>query len=85
MAEDLRVRPADLTQLARPNRGLLPVEQMRRVIDGRDPRVRSHGTLEMPVWGDAFVKREGLSEAAARARIEAIIRYLDSIQERSGH
>jgi hypothetical protein len=33
---------------------------------------------------DDSTKREGLSEEAAGARIEAFVRYLDSIQERSG-
>ena len=83
VAEGLRVRPADLTQLAKKNGGMFPMEKTRRIIDGRD--VRPHGTFEMPVWGDAFTKREGLSEEGARARIEALVRYLDSIQERSGH
>jgi len=39
--------------------------------------------MEMPVWGNAFTRHEGLSEAVARARIAAIVRYLASIQERS--
>ena len=85
VADNLRVRPMDLTQLARQNGGMFPAERARRVIDGREARVRAHGSIEMPVWGDAFIKREGLSEPAARARIAAIVRYLDSIQERSGH
>ncbi len=82
MAGNLRVAPANLTQLARKNGGLFPRERARRIIDGRD--VSSHGTGEMPVWGDAFTKREGLTEAAARARIDALVRYLDSLQERPG-
>jgi mono/diheme cytochrome c family protein len=85
VADGFRVRPQDLTQFARRNGGAFPAEATRRIIDGRDVRVRSHGASGMPVWGDAFVKREGLDERAARARIEAIVRYLESIQERSGH
>ena len=85
VAEALRVRPSDLTQLARGNGGVFPAEQTRRIIDGRDPHIRAHGTFEMPVWGDAFSRREGLSEAEVRTRIEAIVRYLDSMQERTGH
>ena len=82
-AAGLRVKPADLSQFAKKNGGRFPMEKTRRIIDGRE--VGPHGTFEMPVWGDAFVKREGLSEEAARARIDALVRYLDSIQERSGH
>jgi hypothetical protein len=37
----------------------------------------------MPVWGDAFRSaREGLSPEAAKARIDAVVRYLEAIQER---
>ena len=49
-----------------------------RIIDGRD--VPSHGDREMPVWGDIF--KIGASGAAAKARIDAIVRYLAGIQER---
>jgi mono/diheme cytochrome c family protein len=85
IAESLKTRPPNLTQLARLNGGTFPAEQTRRVIDGREARVRAHGTIEMPVWGDAFIRREGLTDAAARARIDAIVRYLDAIQERIAH
>ena len=41
--------------------------------------------MEMPVWGDAFKWREGLPEDGIRARIDALVRYLETIQERAGH
>jgi hypothetical protein len=47
--------------------------------------VKAHGTLEMPVWGDAFKWRLGLDENGIKARIEAIVRYVESLQERAGH
>ena len=81
VGENLRVLPADLTQLANRNGGAFVSAKIQRIIDGRD--VRAHGHIDMPVWGDAFKRREGLSEEAVRARIEAIVRYLASIQERS--
>jgi hypothetical protein len=35
----------------------------------------------MPVWGDAFKRSvEGYSEKAVKARIEAIVDYLRSLQ-----
>ena len=83
-AEALRIKPADLTQFALRNGGIFPNEKVRRLIDGRDA-VRAHGNIEMPIWGDAFQIREGLSESAAKGRIEAIMYYLGSIQQRSGH
>jgi len=84
VAETLRTRPADLTQLSRPADGGFVAQRIQRVIDGRDRNLKAHGSFEMPVWGDAFKRRDGLSEEAVRARIEAIVRYLQSIQPRLG-
>jgi mono/diheme cytochrome c family protein len=82
VSSQLRRLPPSLTSFAVRNSGVFPSERVRRIIDGRD--IPAHGTFEMPVWGDAFRRtREGLSEAAAAARIDAIVRYLDSIQERA--
>ena len=46
-------------------------------------RWRSHGDREMPVWGDVFrIPRERGATSPAAARIDAIVRYLQAIQER---
>jgi mono/diheme cytochrome c family protein len=82
-AEELRHRPADLTQFARQNGGVFNDALVHRIVDGRT--VKAHGTMEMPVWGDTFKWRQGLDEDGIRARIEALVRYLESIQERAGH
>jgi mono/diheme cytochrome c family protein len=82
MADQLRRMPPSLTSFAVRNGGVFPSERLKRIIDGRD--VPAHGNSEMPVWGDAFRRtREGLSGDAATARIEAIVRYLETIQERA--
>jgi mono/diheme cytochrome c family protein len=82
LASQMRTSPPDLTQFARRNGGVFPSERVRRIIDGRD--VSSHGDRNMPVWGDSFrrTSRDGSAEAA-NARIEALVRYLRSIQERA--
>lgn len=82
VAADLLTRPADLTQLATRTEGAFLAAMIQRMIDGRDRYIKAHGSVEMPIWGDAF-KREGLSEEAIKARIEAIVRYLRSIQQQS--
>src|SRR5262245_38689220 len=69
-ASALKVPPADLTAMARNNGGTFPTAKATRAIRG--PIVGSHGSLEMPVWGDAFRKRDGLSDAAVTDRIYAI-------------
>jgi mono/diheme cytochrome c family protein len=82
-AEELRHRPADLTQFASRNGGVFNAARIQSIVDGRT--VKAHGTLEMPVWGDAFKLRGGLPEEGIKARIEALVRYLETIQERAGH
>lgn len=82
MASELRRLPPNLTSYAIHNDGVFPSERLRNVIDGR--LVGSHGTSEMPVWGDAFKRtRDGLSEEAAKARIDAIVKYLETLQDRA--
>ena len=83
VADDFRHRPADLTQVAKRNGGVFNASKVHAIVDGR--AVKAHGTTEMPVWGDAFKWKQGLPEEAIRARIEALVRYLESIQERAGH
>lgn len=77
----LRHEPPDLTRYTARNGGVFPRERVLRIVDGRD--IPAHGDRDMPIWGDAFSRREGLSESAARARVEAIVRYLQAIQERA--
>jgi mono/diheme cytochrome c family protein len=84
VADALKVRPADLTQIAKRTDGAFIAERIRRMVDGRDRYIKAHGSIEMPVWGDAFRRREGLGDEAIKARIDAIVKYLQSIQQRSG-
>jgi mono/diheme cytochrome c family protein len=84
LAPALKARVPDLTQIADKNGGLFPRARVARIIDGRD--VVSHGDPEMPVWGTAFKSTEdGYSEASVRARIEAVVHYLETIQHRNAH
>ena len=81
LTEHLRHTPPDLTQFTKRNGGTFPRELIRRIIDGRDVPV--HGDREMPVWGEAFKAVAGSNAAAVNARIEAVVRYLEGIQERA--
>jgi cytochrome c553 len=77
-----RHAPPDLTKYAMRNGGVFPSERLTRIIDGRD--IPSHIDREMPVWGTTFKRasKDG-NETTARARIEALVRFLQSIQERT--
>ena len=83
IASSLRVRPGDLTQFAAKNGGVFPAAKTGRIIDGRD--VGAHGNPDMPVWGRVFRSSQGAvdANAQAKARVAAIVRFLESIQERS--
>ena len=75
-----RKAPPDLTKYATANGGIFPSERLARIIDGRD--APSHIDGGMPVWGNAFrraTKEDGGEKA--RARIDALVRFLQSIQE----
>src|SRR5262245_8615749 len=68
LADQLRFAPADLTRLARRNKGRFDSEQVQRVIDGRFP-IKGHGGGEMPVWGDVFLEpRDGYSRDGVRKK-----------------
>jgi len=80
LADHLRIRPPDLTLFAKRNAGKFATDKVERIIDGRAP-VKGHGGSDMPVWGDAFKRSsEGYSEAAVKARIKALVEYLEGLQ-----
>ena len=67
------------------SKGIFPSDRVFQLIDGRQ-MVKAHGESQMPVWGDAFSRTtEDSSEESIKERIEALVGYLESIQERSGH
>jgi mono/diheme cytochrome c family protein len=85
LADSMRRRPADLTEIARRNQGVFPRDQVFRTIDGRQP-VRGHGGANMPVWGDVFTRSSEVpNEAAVTERIEALVRYLEGLQARTAN
>jgi mono/diheme cytochrome c family protein len=80
IAELMKVRPADLTQLARENDGTFPADKLARIIDGRAD-VAAHGDREMPVWGQSFLETAG-NEADVKTRIQQLVDFLQTIQEK---
>jgi mono/diheme cytochrome c family protein len=80
LAANLRVRPPDLTTLAKRGGGKFDADKVHRIVDGRDP-VKGHGGPDMPVWGDAFKRSgEGYSEEKVKQRIGALVEHLRSVQ-----
>lgn len=77
LAKDLKVPPADLTQIAFRNQGDFSPDQVARRIDGREP-VKGHGSKDMPAWGEAFQITDG--SEGAKEKIKDLTHYLWSIQ-----
>jgi mono/diheme cytochrome c family protein len=82
VAPFFKLRPPDLTQIARRSAGEFPAEKVRQIIDGRQ-RTLPHGTREMPVWGLELELADGQSadpRKQADANISLLVEYLRSIQ-----
>ena len=80
LADSMRTRPADLTEIAKRNKGVFPRDLVYRMIDGRQP-VKGHGGADMPVWGDAFGRTTDGVDATA-AKLTALVKYLETIQQK---
>ena len=86
--ESLKKSPPDLTMISKRNGGTFPYKQVFTWI--QDPAgTRSHGSADMPVWGDRYAVEvnEQYGSLAPRfakeveARILELVFYLASIQK----
>jgi mono/diheme cytochrome c family protein len=86
VAEFLTLTAANLTQMSLKNGGIFPRQRAIEVIDGR-AQVSVHGERDMPVWGDWFKFEadadggDAKAEKIVRERIDALVTYLESIQQ----
>jgi len=82
-APALKVQPPDLTKLSERNRGTFPAARIEAVLRGETRlSTPAHGSSEMPVWGPIFKGLDNRDEVNA-ARIENLVKYLESIQARA--
>jgi mono/diheme cytochrome c family protein len=74
---------ADLTQLSKKNHGAFPFDEIVKIVDGRKTNP-SHNRTKMPFWGMTLQKPSEeftpASNAEVRRRIEAIVRYIETLQ-----
>ena len=82
VAASLRRRPADLTQLSKKSAGVFPVERVSKTIDGG---AATHGgSTDMPERASVFAKsRDSGNPDDVKARIEALVKYIERIQAKS--
>jgi mono/diheme cytochrome c family protein len=82
VSRSLKLKPADLTQLQKKNKGVFPLEKVMATIDGKT-RIEAHGESKMPVWGEIFEKEAGAQKdpsAASAAKVKIIAEYVSTIQ-----
>ena len=72
----LKTPPPDLTKISTRNAGAFPDVKVQRYIEGLD-EVPSHGTRDMPMWGDVF---RSLDRDMAQIRITALVEYVKALQ-----
>ena len=77
--------PPDLTILAKKNGGKFPFGEVVDIVDGRK-NIPSHGRLQMPFLGTTL-QQPGKeftpeSDAAVKGRIDAMARYVESLQQK---
>jgi hypothetical protein len=81
VAPSLKMRPADLTTIAKRSGGTFPAARVQSQITGTGTTlIVSHGTREMPVWGPIFRALDPNSDAMNEFRIANLIRHLESLQ-----
>ncbi len=84
----LRRSPPDLTQLAKSNGGILPMERLYQSILGES--VAAHGSRDMPVWGTVYrADAAGYygevpydPEGYVRGRVLSLLEYISRLQVR---
>ena len=78
-AAAFRMRPADLTTIAKRNGGLFPTARVTAVIVGSDDLcIPAHGSIQMPVWGAIFRALDPTSNN--KRRLSQLIRYVEPLQ-----
>jgi mono/diheme cytochrome c family protein len=80
-ASALKMKPADLTVLAKNNGGKFPSERVQKFILGDEPSMNSHGSREMPIWGPIFHQIEE-DQDLGNVRLQNLIKYLQTIQQK---
>jgi len=81
VAKHLTIKPPDLTQLRKKNKGVFPLNRVMSAIDGTRA-VRTHGESMMPVWGEVFEKFDpkGKDHGQTRIKVKLIAEHLATLQ-----
>lgn len=77
----LRVPPPDLTTIAERRGGMFPSDEIAQIIDGRKP-LAGHARIDMPQWGRVLGRLELIDDATVKARVDALVAHLESMQRK---
>lgn len=77
-ASAFRIRPADLTALARKNGGKFPGAEISKELKSVDQA--PHGSHDMPIWRAFFSELSPKSDAVVALRITNLVKYIESLQ-----
>lgn len=73
---------ADLTELSKRNGGKFPAQRVEAILGGAEDIPAHHGPDPMPISGDLFWARRSLTQETAKAQVDRLIDYLESVQQR---
>jgi mono/diheme cytochrome c family protein len=79
-APALKTPPPDLTVLAKGNQGKYPAFRVVAAIRLGD--VTSHGSREMPVWGEVLGSIGNATPREVELRVTNLTRYIESLQQK---
>ncbi len=79
-APALKTPPPDLTMLSKDNQGKFPGFRVVTVI--KDGDVTSHGSKEMPVWGEVLGSIGSTTPREVELRISNLTHYIESLQQK---
>lgn len=79
-APALKVRPPDLTTLARRHGGRFPDAYVADLLRN-GVKVDAHGTAEMPIWGPLFMSIDSSYQSQFDLRISSLTTYIKSLQK----
>ncbi|MGB9072777.1 MAG: cytochrome c [Terriglobales bacterium] len=80
-AEALKVPTPDLTTLTQKNGGTYPAMKVSSVLRG-EQMMPSHGSKDMPVWGDLFWHLSGGHASEVHQRVSNLNNYIESLQKK---
>jgi len=78
-ASAMKTSPTDLTALAKKEGGKYPAAHVAAVIRGQ-ATLASHGSQDMPVWGQLFSSISQGHEAQVQQRTANLVKYVETLQ-----